>query len=283
MKASELISVDENDTAAKSAGSLVYWRLEGELDPAELRVVWTQAGLDPALMPSTPSPSTALARALAGERTRRRLLRPLDERGSYALVNESAHGDELEHKITVKAKLDVAGRVVFEPLDHPLGPSIKAAYERALDVCSASDIAAWLVGLSEKVGGVAMRDRGGVYYIPPDKAEKWNAMMTALRAVSEHRIFRIPVMRASDAVEAILDAIEQEAAAEAAAMEGDLQNEACGKRALASRVGRCELIQTKVSRYELLLGRRLPTLQNRLERLSANIAAAILTATADEG
>lgn len=264
------------DEANKNSGALVYWRLEGEVDPKELALHWQAAGLDPDLLPSTPAPSTALSRTMREQGDHRRLVRPLEERGAHALVRERAEGAELSYDVALRARLDVAGRVLVEPADHPLVARIKAAYDHHLEVCSSDDIGAWLVALVGKVDGVAMRDRGGIYYVPPSRIEAWEAMTTCLRRVSNHRMFAIPAIAQGRAVEAILDAISQEAEADATKMEAELLSDELGGRALASRVARTEALEAKVVRYEELLGSKLDTLRERLEALRANIAVAIL-------
>jgi hypothetical protein len=270
------------DESTNAAGALVYWRLEGEVDPKELGLHWKLAGLDPDLLPSTPAPSTALARTMRERAEHRKLVRPLEERGSHALVREVVSGIDLSYDVALRVKLDVAGRVVIEPEDHPLGPKIRASYDHHLEVCAADDIGGWLVGLVAEVDGVAMRERGGIYFVPPTKLPLWQAMTAALRKVSNHRMFELPAVTAGSAVEAILDAISQEAEADATKMEAELLSDELGGRALASRVSKTEALEAKVTRYESLLGTKLDVLRDRLEALRANLTVAILKSQSPE-
>lgn len=275
------------DAGTDTTGALVYWRLDGGLDPAELAVVWRAAGLDEAWLPATPAPSTALARALRERSSKRRMVRPLNERGAHAIVNESAStsemdGEGLTYAVDLKVRLDAAGRAVITPADHPLAPQIRADYNRCLDICSADDIGCWLVSMMRKVDGVSLRDRGGFYYIPPAKVALWRTIVGAMRLISGHRTFEIPAIATGQAVEAILDAIEQEATTEAVKMEEEITSGSLGERALKSRVSRCSAVETKVAAYEALLGAKLESLRERLERLRGNLVAAALVAD-DEG
>jgi hypothetical protein len=264
------------DETSNAAGALVYWRLEGEVDPKELALHWQLAGLDDDLLPSTPAPSTALARTMRGLAAHRKLVRPLEERGSHALVREVVSGNDLTYDVALRVSLDVAGRAIVEPAGHPLQAQIHAAYDHHLEVCAADDIGGWLVGLIAEVDGVAMRERGGIYFVPPAKLPLWQAMTTALRKVSNHRMFELPAVAAGTAVEAILDAISQEAEADATKMEAELLSDELGGRALASRVSKTEALEAKVTRYEGLLGAKLDVLRDRLEALRANLTVAIL-------
>lgn len=270
-----ILALDEHTAAT---GALVYWRLEGELDPQELGVLWKRAGLDPAWLPQTPAPSTALARALRERMSRRRMLRPLDGRAGHALVQEAAEGDDLSYSVGLKVKLDAAGRPVFEPADHPLAEDIRHDYNKHLETCSAEDIGLWLCNTTRRVDALGLRDRGGFYYIPPHQVGTWDAIVSCLKGVSEHRVFKIPALTSGEAVEAILDAIATEAGAEAAKMEAELLADELGGRALTGRVSRCEAVEEKVSRYEALLGTKMDAIRARLTSLRGNLAAAALMA-----
>jgi hypothetical protein len=265
-----------------AAGALVYWRLEGVLDPAELAVRWKAAGLDTALIPQTPAPTTALTRALREFSSRRRMIRSLDGRAGHAIVNETAANDDLSYVTELKARLDPAGRPVFEPADHKLVPRLRADYDYQLSICSSEDVAAWLVRLIRRLDGLALRDTGGFYYLPPAHVAEWQKIVDCLRAVSEHKVFLIPAMRTTDAVDALLDAIVQDAKTEADGMEMELveglNGRPLGERALKSRVGKCEAVEAKVTRYEALLGTKLDVIRTRLEVLRGNLAAAALAA-----
>jgi hypothetical protein len=266
-----------------SAGALVYWRLNGELSPGHLSIPWVAAGLAEALLPQTPAPSTALARAMRELGSQRKMIRPLDRRGAHALVSERAKDGDLTYDVELKASLDAAGRPVFTPAGHPYVNKVRADYSRHLDECSSDDVGAWLCKIVRRMDGVALRDTGGFYYIPPTRLAEWTRVVECLAQVSGHRVFQIPAMNSPDTVAAVVDAVEQEAAQEAANMEAELTEGKLGERALNNRYKQCENVEQKVQRYEALLGRGLDTLRTRLEQLRANLAAAAILASEDEG
>lgn len=270
--------------ALPMAGALVYWRLEGSLDPQELEVLWAKAELPAGLLPAPPAPSTALQRAMKGLTSKRTLVRPLDGRGALALVAERADKDDLEHHVTLKVRLDAANRPIFEPAEHKLAPMIREEYDRQLDLCSAQDIGTWLCVVVRKFDGVGLREGGGFYYIPADQLARWDAAVAAIRRISAHQLFQIPAMRSDEAVAAILDALEQEATTEAKRMEDELASATLGGRALTGRVSHCEAVEAKIGRYEALLGGSLETLRARLETLRGALAVAAIQAdTSDVG
>lgn len=167
------------------AGQICYWRLNGNIDPDQLSAAWERAGLDPDDLPELPAPLTALNRAVKGLQRGRRLVRPLEDRGAYAIVAETARGEELAYAQTLSVKIDAVARLVFsaesntniEVCDcgwvdksdaeraksqhtakcafrvaadaageaHPLAATIRAAYLTALNEFDTTDIAPWLV------------------------------------------------------------------------------------------------------------------------------------------
>lgn len=264
----------------EAAGGLVYWRLAGGLDPAALLEPWEDVGLDPALLPKTPAPATALARALKEQTSKHVLLRPLATKGGahagWALVDETMLDEDLSHAVSLAAKLDAAGRPAFSDASDPRCAKIVAAYEKHLERCSSEDVGAWLVKLMGRLEAVSMRDQGGIYYLPPWRLPTWNTAAKVIAAMTSSKLFVIPALRSADAVNAILDAVSQEAEAEAAILERDLEDEKLRARALETRGERAMKVEKKLDRYEAFLGLRLEGLRERLATLRGNLAAAAL-------
>lgn len=269
----QLFATDEST----NAGQITYWRLDGTVDAARLRSAWEEQGLDVNLLVETPTPTTALARAMRECGERRRLVRKLEGTAGHAVVREQAHGDELDYEVELRVKLNAAGQPVCEPKAHPLAATVKTAFWRHLDELQPTDVGGWLCDLVRRVDGIALRDTGGIYYIPPSRVADWNRMAAALREASAHKVFTVPAMRSTDAVAAICDAIEQEARREAEAFENDIINTKLRGQALRNRATRCEQVEAKVQRYEQLLGTKLEALRDKLDHLRADLTAAALT------
>ncbi len=310
----------------EGAGRIVYWVLKGAVDPDQLAAAWASAGLDPDDLPALPAPSTALNRAVKGLQKGRTLVRPLAGDG-YAVVRETASGEALDYEATLRVRLDAVSRVTFSSDStvacdcgwaqktgperakslhargcrfrvasdaageaHPLAAQVRAAYSAALNEHESSDVASWLVRvLARRCDAVTLRDKGGVYYVPPFKMPAWLAVVGALRSVSAHKLFGIPALSNRDALEAVLDAVEREAADAADEMGAELL-EAVGEggkprvseRVGKARVARCDEVEAKVGRYEAMLGTRLDSIRERLGDLRANLGAAMLVEAAAE-
>ena len=270
------------------AGAIVLWRLSGAVDSDALSKAWAAAGLHENMLPVPPSPKTALLRAMNEQREARRLVRPLEGREGYAIVDEHARGADLDWQVTCRASLDAVGRIKVEadndsPATQALADEVRRAYDRhLLRELSTTDVSGWLAGRLMRIAdGVSLRDGGAVYFIPKHALDGWRQMIGAIRQVSAHAFFHIPALRTDEATEAILDAIASEAQAEADSFQAVLVEGKVGGRALRSKAAQCEATERKVTRYEELLGKALPELQSRLEALRANLAVAAIKA--DEG
>lgn len=219
------------------------------------------------------------------------LVRPLDVRGAWALVEEFV----AEHETTGKKKLthvqrgtvrlDARYKPEFEDVPAEIAQVVEANYGRELDVLSASDISAWLVQMVAKLSATSLRERGGVYFIPQPYVAAWERLVKAVRACSAHKMYSAPAMRSDDVVEAVLDSITEEAQLECAALEKELttedDGEGLGVRALKTRADRAQRMARKVGDYEQLFSVKLDALRARLEDLQTNIGAAVLAAEAD--
>jgi hypothetical protein len=123
-----------------------------------------------------------------------------------------------------------------------------------------------------------LRETGGFYFVPRDKAGLWRVFTGVVHAVSRHRVYEIPAMRSDEAVAAILAALESEAAAEAKALEDELCKGEVTARTCTSRLAKCRDLAAKVASYEQLLGANLDVLRERLGHLDAGLAEAALSA-----
>ncbi len=279
----DLVSIN----GAEQAGAVVWWRTSGGIDLAALDAAWGAAGLPIKLVPSAPRPSAALRRAVNEHRGERRLVRPLAS-GGFALVDENASGDDLQHEVTCRAKLvppvgDGAPTIAVEPPDHPIAPHLTASYAAHLGQIEQGDVSPWLVKVIEHCQAVSLRDTGGIYFVPKAQLDTWRAMVAAIRTAGQHTVFEMPALKSDEAVAALLDAVVREAEATASLMEQEVSGGDLGERALKTRVERAAALESKVTSYEGLLGTTLTEIHERCERLRAQLTIALVQASASEG
>lgn len=265
------------------AGVVTWWRLSGVVDADELAAAWEAQGLGEALLPSPTTPLHALRSAMGEHKHARRLVRPLGGHDGFALVSEKAEERDLRHGVLLTAQFDAEEKLRFEdPGATGLEAAIALAYERALRSIDPGSVGYWLARVAKHLAAVSLRDTGGVYFVPQPSLETWKKVVAVVREVSTHHVSQVPAMRSSEAVAAVLDAIEREAQAEVEQITSELAahnaGDAYGKRALETRITRCAGMDAKVAGYEALLDKKLDTLRAQLESLRAQVSVAILTA-----
>ena len=272
------------DMNIPTAGAIAWWRLKGTVSHSDLLAAWSSAGLDTSLLPLPPTPEQGLRRALKEQEERRVMARPLGKKGSFALVEESLTGKDLEYRTLFKISVDLVGNLHFEDATSAHASheqQIREAYAKHVSALSQGDISGWLVELAYHVKAVSLRDTGGIYFVPSTQLQLWRTVVGVLREVSEAQMFEVPALKSSEAVDAILDAIATEAKDEIAKLEAALEND-MGKRGLHNRSERAGAMLEKLKAYEALLGKGVETIGQRLVDLQIELSTAALAAGGDE-
>jgi len=266
---------------SEDAGCISWWRLSGDINKQALEDAWTAEGLPEDLLCIRSTPAAALAAALFSVSEKRLMKRSTDKAGEFAMVRETAKDGQLTYAEECRAFLDDDDQLIVRGSNMDACHKIRAAFEYQMSVHGAYEVSQWLAGrVLPELDALSLRDKGGIYFVPKHRLDLWRTVVKALRQVSSHAVFEVAAMRTEEAVVAILDAVEREAAALAEEMERELIEADLSVRALRNRVGKLETVAGKVSTYEALLGSNLDKLRERLESLNAQMAAAILTAEA---
>jgi hypothetical protein len=278
------------DGSIDTAGAVVWWRLAGGLDLEKLKAAWTAAELPERWLPEAPSPEVALRRAVGELRGSRQLVRPLEGTKGWAVIKESATGDDLDYsKALVVAKLNKVGKATIGAGPGGLDPQgdslpdivrmigeVTAAFTRCENEYPSGAVSGWLCDIVSLLGAVSLRDTGGVYFVPRDSLDQWNKVAEALRVTSAHVVLGMPALRTSDAVDAILDALTQEMNTETTRLDDDVAGGKLGKRALNTRLMQINSLGAKLGRYETLLGARLDDIRTKLSQCEVAVTGAIL-------
>jgi len=277
---------------AESVGAITYSRLTNDVSLKRLRELWTERGFAKKMFISPPTAENTLRRALSSARHGlRMLLRPLEGKNGFALVAETAKDDQLDYDIKgmLRARIDYPDAskpeettLTISPADHPRADGIKARYEELCDTVAATAFGAgWLWRyLAPRCRAVSLRDFGGIYFIPRDMMDQWNAWCDTIEeACPGVKIYRIPAVSGTEALEAIMDSLRLEAETAIASINEELLrtgSDALGKRALKNREQRTREVRDKVAHYENLFQVNLDDLQAQLNSLNTEIGGALL-------
>lgn len=265
-----LIAVEKADN---TTGAIAYWQLCGDVQLSALREAWLAEQLDEALLPKPNSDDAALTRAAKSLQEQRVLVRK-DPRGGWAVVREQAN-------TAAGLSYEIPGRVTFKDgvvtfadgVDSASYEArVRAEYERARSTLSTVDVSQWLVGLMTKLGGVPLRDRGGIYFVPRKAIETYQKARRAVEAKSSHALHEIPAMRSTETVRAIVDAVTHEARTSCEMIEGELNAATgLGSRAAKNRIDEVDAMLSKLLDYEALVGQKIEGTDKRLRELRAKL------------
>lgn len=279
--ASNLVVIDR---ASEGSGAVVFWTLTGETSHARLSDAWEAYCLPPKLAPPAPSPARALRRAVeatAGS-GRRVLVRPLPQAGAFAIVREQVTGggagavlahDELMRVWVEGDDLRFArGACSYEAYDQAR-ERIEAAFGHAADTLDAGAMGTWLVRLATQyAAGTALRERGGVYYVPPTTTWAWEEVVECVQSAGVGgSIYTIPAMHSDDAIRAVTDSLLAEIRAALQTVSEEVQSGELSARMLRTRQRRCDDMLAKLGAYDGMLGQALGGV--RTEIASAQAAA----------
>ncbi len=310
-KTPDLIVTEESE---KTAGLISYWRLSGVVTLARLKDALVANGVDTKHLPKPPSDEVAFGRAVREQAAKRRLVRPLARHGAWAIVDETVipavAADGAVAALPERLRYDTCLRVnytgngpefrdaaggVFTADAVPSRPTplhvaqahaaqaITVAYVRHQGELVPEDISAWLVKLANANAAVNLRDTGGIYFVPRPAVSFWRSVVAALESVSAHKVFKIPAMTNSEAVEAITEAVAAEAEKAVATMTAELTGETqLGAKALKTRAAECTALLAKVAQYEKLLNVQLPKVVATIEGLQASVVMASLATPVSE-
>lgn len=273
------------DVNQNAAGAVTYWRLFGDVDLDKLGAAWKAAGLDLAKLPPPPSIEVAFGRAVRERQDGRRLVRPLESRHAWAIVDEHVDDGKLsyttlahirfEHSMPVFMRVDVTPDTYAH-----IVATVNESFNRQKRIVATTDISAWLVDTAKRLVAVALRDTGGIYFVPKSGVPEWETVTRTLEKATGHRVFRIPALPNADAVAAIIDAVEQETVALVdevfEALTAEDEKDKIGARAIKSRTSKLTAGLAKLAQYEQLLSLQLPELRDKIESAQAALATAAL-------
>lgn len=251
--------------ATESTGAVVYWSLSGSVNVQGLAEAWVNEGLDLDLLPSVPSAKVALYRAVKAQASKHRLVRQHPE-GGWVLVDETSDGKDLDYNVGLRIFASANGETVdFIKPDNvsdadaqAVIQAVEVEYARIMTEISHIDTSAWLVDFASRVlQGVALRERGGLYFVPKAGIALLRRVKKAVEAASKHVVYEIPAMHSVEAIGAVLDAMRRETAETVTELDAELNTGEVGARGNASRIRRCEDLAAKIAGYEQLLGTKL--------------------------
>jgi hypothetical protein len=266
-------------------GAVVYWTLSEFTFRDRLADGLADAGfgdLAPDARPATAALKAALEQTLGGSRI---LIRPLQSRDGFAVVEEERGQTENIYTQTLSARVE--GEGAFARLAFSLADERSLAVQQAFDLhqglIAAHQVSECLVSIVERLGGTRLRPSGGFYWLPEARLDLWQEVAAAVEKAAfgrPHACYVLRVAMDADAVRAVRDAIVAEVTAEANRIRNEVLSGELKERALESRRVEAEDLRDKVTQYEMLLDTGLASLREAIDAAEEAAAAAALLVSA---
>lgn len=141
---------------------------------------------------------------------------------------------------------------------------IQAAYEVYRATLGGTAIGGALVEIVKAMQGVSLKDSGGVYWLPPDKCERWEEIIRAFESAGDNKVYIMRTVMDLQTVRAVSDNI----ADEVLKANKDLQDEICsgklGEQAVLNRLEKARALHQRVRSYEEILGKTMVSLHEAI-------------------
>lgn len=264
------------------AGAVTYWTLPEFSDAKKLEDGFEAIGLAP-YTPTRPTHLVALKRALTEVFTKRKhLVRPLKSETfpRFAVVREEAGHDDLDYNIIFRVEADDLDNLHFDNPDHPAVPAIDEAYRKQRAQVPSGAVGSALSTIAHALGGVRLRDSGGVFWLPADALDKWNAVAGVVtNAAAEGRgcIYRLRTAIDESTIEAVGDAITRDVEDSIADIQKKLKEQE-RRSSFEKRKDEAVALDARIAKYEQVLGRTLADLRAKAKTAENEAALAALAA-----
>lgn len=288
-----------NDQAVEGAGAVVFWSLHGPTDYATLRDGWREQELDEAAFVKPATAEAALRATIktcAGSLPKGFFTKQLG-REAFIIVREDRSGDDAKTSTEDYRAVFKLGTLKEEGKSPRLWlkwgrsagggikkvmaayiATVKEQYRQAIDELSVHNLGWWFTRmLNDYAHVLPLKERGGVYYVPPGKIETWGKIVAAF-SDTDHVFHQIPAMKTGDCAAAVLDACLREVVNVTEGIYEELDDtvSALGKRALKTRVQNLDDLLSKMTSYESIIGPQIDGLRESIEDCKASVVEAEL-------
>jgi hypothetical protein len=252
------------------SGAITYWSVSSSTSRDMLVAGLNAAGLskyEPALMSVQNAVKAALTDLYAQPKT---LIRP--DRGGFSVVDEAEGLFGLHHSTRVWVAIQ-NGKPVVNPPEYPDADRILQSVAYQQDLVPVVQLTAMLTSIVKSLGGLSLRESGGLYWLPKPSLSKWAEVQQILRNAGPNRVAVIQTMVDEESVAAVVEAITTEIEAEVGQMQSELAS-GLSDRAAKHRASQLNGLVDRLRTYESSLGITLDKLREGLVILDGGLIAA---------
>lgn len=270
------------NTTLRISGACTFWTASAARRGA-LADGLAELGL-PAVTEETPG--ATLRRALVDRYAQHDMLvRPCGDDGSAVVREVRVAGRPNEYEVVFQIAADDDGslRLVrgVDAVDE-----VRGEYERRRRETPVVLVSRCMVACLRHCRGVALKDTGGIYWVPPGGIEVWTKAARLFEAAAVRKgslcVYEMRTPLDADTTRAVTAAVVAETVAEVGAINEALAGGQLGPRAAEARRVQLRALAAKLAEYERVLGADLAETRRRIEDADAAAATAALVASAKE-
>ena len=271
-------------TPGDHVGDLIWWALEGaRIRRPALEQLWANAGLPASALPEPPSAEralkTAAREALLGVQDHLiRLGKESDEEVVLALVREHRDGTgNVEHAQVARIRLDrsLPSSLESDAPGHELVRAVFDGYDGLRETHLVDDIRRALLKVLDACAAVAIREHGGVYWVPAQHSETARRLQAAVSHIGTSRLDILPIHATPEATEALGHAAHASIEAEVANLQREiaafLEEPPERTSTLVRRLEQFQALRAKAGLYHSVLSVQITDLDASLDELSRTV------------
>lgn len=266
-----------NQLTQRVDGIVTFWS-SGDVDRTLIQSTLTQHGYG--WLYTEPSILATLKAACGDVASRSQIVRPLKDKGGWAIVDEhKGHSTNLYNQADC-AKLEADGTTW-----HPAAsfePKFTRQMNYQLSVLPRGAVGTLLAQIVQQLSGVALRPAGGFYWMPPQSVQIWKSITAPLEA-NGCTVYEMNHHFDAAAIKAVNDAIRAELQRDLDTIDQELNKTFVRARSYLEREDTARAIKDKAKLYEQLLSVSLTDITDQADKAEqAAAAAAFLTMTKKE-
>ena len=175
------------------------------------------------------------------------------------------------------ARVDDHGNITVD-VGYADAVRLHTLFGEAKNEVPAGTVGGVLVNIVKYLDGVTLRDRGGLYWIPPGNVDDWLTVGANFEALCKAEVDTMQTKVTTDTLKAVKRAIVKEVTEEAQDMQDAITAGSLGKRALKTKQGKAEELHRRINMIASILGEGLTELHTIVsipERAAAKIVAQV--------
>ncbi len=245
-------------------GDILWWSLaEARVPVAKLAALWRAEGMDIGLLPEVPSNEKAMkvAKALVqtGKAVTLKFTKDDDDELHLVIIEYRQVGDGDVDPVQVNKVVlfKKNGALVVTDKQDPVILEIQAQYTLALTTHTPDDVRRCLVRAIGCYAAIALREKGGIYWVPRTYAAKLRDLERVVAQIGDSKLYVLPVHNTVEGKANLSAVVAGSLETELEALKQELKNFVHGKspreETLKRRIEIYDELKARATMYKAIL------------------------------